>query len=129
MDLKTEIKNFLFTNSVINLLIAVVIGNAFANLILSSITNIIFPILGFIIGNTDLSTLQFNLGDQTILYGKTLNLFIVLIVSLLTLDFLFIKPFNSIIKKNQSDDKEQQIKLIKTVLQENQKLYPEPIVS
>jgi large conductance mechanosensitive channel len=119
-DIINELQSFLFKNQVVNLLIAIVVGNAFANLILSSVSDVIFPILKFVLGNPNIAELQLNIGNQTIFYGRTLNLFIVLIVSILILDYVFIKPFKSEVVKNNTEDKKQQIQLIQSVIQQNQ---------
>lgn len=119
-DVINELKSFLFKNQVLNLLIAIVVGNAFANLILSTVSDVIFPIFKFVLGNPNIAELQFDIGNQTIFYGRTLNLFIVLIFSILILDYVFIKPFNSIVVTNQNKDKKEQIQLIQSVVQKNQ---------
>lgn len=118
---KDNILNFLFNTNVINLLIAVVIGKAFADLIQSTVGDIILPILNYgFNGSLNVSSFNIKLGSQTINYGKSLGLFITLLISILTLYYVFIRPFNSIIEKNNKKKEEEQIQTIKKVIEQKE---------
>lgn len=115
---KDKILNFLFNGNIINLLIAVVIGNAFADFIQSTVSDIILPFLNYTLnGSLDVSSFSIKLGLQNINYGKSLGLFITLLISILTLYYIFIRPFNSIIEKNEMKKEEKQIETIKKVIE------------
>ena len=111
-----EIKEFLFNTSVMNLLIAVVLGKAFGELIQSTVSDIILPMIGYISGNVDFSELYIVLGKQTLNYGKTIDILITVIISVLTLYYIFIKPFHSIIEENEKKKEEKQIYTMKKIL-------------
>jgi large conductance mechanosensitive channel len=117
-----EIKNFLFQGSVVNLLIAVIIGKAFADFIQSTVTNIILPLLFSLSGNFKINTLHVQIGSANILYGKSLDLLLTLIISTFTLYYIFIKPFNHIIEQNDKKKELAQIELIKNTINETEKL-------
>jgi len=118
-----EIINFLFNRNVINLLMAVVIGRAFSDLIQSTVSDIILPLLNYILnGSLNVSGFYIKLGNKNINYGKSLGLLITFVISVLTLYYIFIKPFNNIIKKNKEEEKEEEIKTIKKVLDEDKKI-------
>ena len=113
-----KILNFLFNSNVINLLIAVVIGKAFADMIQSTVSDIILPFLNYTLnGSLNVSSFSIKLGPQNINYGKSLGLFITLLISIFTLYYIFIRPFNGIIEKNEKKKEEQQIETIKKVIE------------
>jgi len=117
MSDQKEIIDFLFNRNVINLLIAVVIGKAFADFLQSTVNDIFLPILNYIFnGSLNVSGLYIKLYGQTINYGKSLGLFITLIISILTLYYFFIKPFNKIIEENDNKKDEKELQTIKKVL-------------
>lgn len=112
-----RIVNFFFNGNVINLLMAVVIGRAFSEFIQSTVSDIILPLLNYTLnGRLNVSTLHINLGNEKILYGKSLGLFITLLISVFTLYYIFIRPFNTIIEDNDKKKEEKQIQTIKKVL-------------
>ena len=119
---QNNILNFLFNSNVINLLIAVVIGKAFADLIQSTVSDIILPFLNYTLnGSLNVSSFSIKLGPQNINYGKSLGLFITLLISIFTLYYVFIRPFNSIIIINEKIREERQIETIKKVIENKEK--------
>jgi large conductance mechanosensitive channel len=123
MDEDNEIINFLFNRNVINLLLAVVIGRAFSELIQSTVNDIILPILNYTLnGGLNVSGFYIKLGNHNINYGKSLGLLITLLISVLTLYYIFIRPFNNIIEKNDKKKDEKQIQTIKKVLNEKEQM-------
>ena len=121
MQDETKIIEFLYNSNVINLLIAVVIGKAFADFIQSTASDIILPILNYILnGSLNVSGLNIDLYGLKINYGKSLALFITLLISIFTLYYIFIRPFNEIIKDNDKKKDEKEIQTIKKVLDEKE---------
>jgi len=117
MSDQTTIIDFLFNRNVINLLIAVVIGKCFADVINSTVIDIILPILNYMFNGTlNVSGLNIKLDGLKINYGRSLGLFITLIISILTLYYIFIRPFNKIIENNDKKKDEKEILTIKKVL-------------
>lgn len=117
MSDQNKIIDFLFNGNVINLLIAVVIGKCFADVINSTVTDIILPILNYIFNGTlNVSGLNIKFEGLTVNYGRSLGLLITLLISTLTLYYIFIKPFNKIIEDNDKKKDEKEILTIKKVL-------------
>jgi large conductance mechanosensitive channel len=116
-----QLRKFIFQNSVINLLTAIIIGNAFADFIKSIISDIIFPLIFSLFGNLDVKDLYISLGENEIFYGKTLDLLITLIISTLTLYFILIHPFNETIEDIDKESGKKQIELIQNVIDEKEK--------
>jgi large conductance mechanosensitive channel len=116
-----QLRKFIFQNSVINLLTAIIIGNAFADFIKSIISDIIFPLIFSLFGNLDVKDLYISLGENEIFYGKTLDLLITLIISTLTLYFILIHTFNETIEDIDKESGKKQIELIQNVIDEKEK--------
>jgi len=69
-----EFKEFALKGKVIDLAVGVVIGGAFGAIVTALVENIINPILGFLVGDSGLADLSFNLGGQIKLtYGAFLS--------------------------------------------------------
>lgn len=115
-----QLRKFIFQNSVISLLTAVIIGNAFADFIKSIISDIIFPLIFSLFGNLDVKDLYFSLGENSIFYGKSLDLLITLVISIFTLYFIFINPFNDTIENIDNESGKKQIELIHQVIHEKE---------
>ena len=58
-----EFRDFIARGNVIDLAVAVIIGGAFATITTSLTEDIIMPVVGWIFGGADLSTLFIRLGD------------------------------------------------------------------
>lgn len=123
LEEQDKIMDFFFNGSVVNLLMAIVIGRAFSELIQSTVNDIILPLLNYTLrGSLNVSGFYIKLGAEKILYGKSLGLLITLTISVLTLYYVFIRPFNNRIQKNNEKKEEDQIKTIKKVLNEKEQM-------
>lgn len=60
-----EFKEFAFQGNVIDLAVGIIIGAAFNGLVQSLVKDIILPIFGWILGNTDFSNLYITLGKTS----------------------------------------------------------------
>jgi len=117
----TEVKEFLFQGSVINLLIAVIVGRAFAEFIQSVVSDIIVPLLFSVSGKFEFKKLFYTIGSSKISYGETVNTLFTLLVTVLTLYYIVIKPNQATIEKSDKKKEASTIKLIKKVVQEEKK--------
>jgi len=109
-----EFKKFALRGNVIDLAIGVVIGAAFGKIVTSLVNDILMPIIGMIVGNTDFTNLYINLGNikyeslskakaagaATINYGIFLNNIIDFIIIAFSI-FIVIKQFERFRKKDQ----------------------------
>ena len=117
----TEVKEFLFQGSVINLLIAVIVGRAFAEFIQSVVSDIIVPLLFSVSGKFEFKKLFYTIGSSKISYGETVNTLFTLLVTVLTLYYIVIKPNQATIEKSDKKKEASTIKLIKKVVQGEKK--------
>jgi large conductance mechanosensitive channel len=68
-----DFKAFAFKGNLVDLAIAVVIGGAFGKIVTSLVADIIMPLVGILIGGTDLTNLKATVGDASIAYGNFLQ--------------------------------------------------------
>ena len=88
-----EFRDFINRGSVVDLAVGVVIGAAFSAIITAFVDNIVSPIVGLILGGTDLTGLSADIGGATLGYGAFLQAVIDFILVAFVL-FLFIRAYN-----------------------------------
>ena len=65
-----DFKKFISKGNVVDLAVAVVIGNAFNKIISSLVNDIIMPLVGVIIGGIDFTDIKLTIGSESILFGS-----------------------------------------------------------
>jgi len=65
-----DFKAFAFKGNLVDLAIAVVIGGAFGKIVTSLVADIIMPLVGILIGGTNLADLEATVGEASITYGN-----------------------------------------------------------
>ncbi|MBQ8472925.1 MAG: large conductance mechanosensitive channel protein MscL [Bacilli bacterium] len=65
-----DFKNFISKGNVVDLAVAVVIGNSFNKIISSLVNDIIMPLVGVIIGGIDFTNIKLTIGSESILIGS-----------------------------------------------------------
>jgi large conductance mechanosensitive channel len=68
-----DFKAFAFKGSLMDLAIAVVIGTAFGKIVTSLVADIIMPLVGALLGGTNLTKLAWVVGSAKITYGNFLQ--------------------------------------------------------
>lgn len=111
-----EFREFIMRGNVLDLAVAVIIGAAFTNIVMSLVNDIIMPILGLLTGGVNFNSLYINLSGKTfesyeaakaagaavIGYGS----FIQAIISFLLVSFvifMLIKAVNTAMKKREQE--------------------------
>ena len=109
-----EFKKFAFKGNVLDLAVAVVIGGAFGLIIKSLVNDIIMPLVGKLLGNTDFANLFVVLGEgkfdtlaeaqeagvATLNYGLFINTIINFLIIAFSI-FLVVKAINKTKKKEE----------------------------
>ena len=123
-----EFKKFIAKGNVLDLAIAVVIGNAFNKIISSLVSDIIMPLVGIIIGGINLTGIKVTLGSSTLYLGQFAQNVIDFLIIAFSI-FLVIKVFN-ILSHKKEEEKKTEVKKsdeillleeIRDLLKENQK--------
>lgn len=94
-----EITDFFLNPTVTNFAVAAVFSKTFYPIILNFVKNIIIPLFSALFFNINTTGLSFVFKGVNIFYGNLLADFIIFILSMLSVFFIFIKPFSNIIDK------------------------------
>ena len=95
-----EFKQFIAKGNVIDLAVAVVIGNAFNKIVTSLVNDVIMPIIGIIIGGIHFETIKITFKDSSILIGSFIQNVVDFLIVAFTI-FVVIKAFKKTVKKKR----------------------------
>lgn len=102
-----EFQQFIKRGNVIDLAVAVVMGQAFSAIINSIVNDIIMPLIGILIGGINFSRISVTLGDATIYYGNFIqNVINFLIIAVCI--FIVVKIMNKFFVKKEEQKEEPQ---------------------
>lgn len=114
-----EFKTFISKGNVMDLAVAVVIGNAFNSIVSSLVNDIIMPLVGLIIGGIDFSNIKVTLGDANIMFGKFIQNIVDFLIVAFTI-FIVVKAFNTLQekakKKQAKEEKKEEVKKADDIL-------------
>lgn len=105
-NLLKEFKSFIAKGNVLDLAVAVIIGNAFGAIVKSLVDDLLMPIIGIIIGGKGVQNWSVSLGTAVVKYGN----FIQTIINFLIIGFILfmiIKIFNTMNKKMSKKKEEE----------------------
>lgn len=124
-----EFKEFISKGSVIDMAVGVIVGGVFKDLTSSLVANLINPLIGIFLGQVDLSSIVWKIGDANFKIGAFINSIIEFLIIMFVI-FLIVKAINkmrSIGKKNEEDEQanvkttDDYLIEIRDLLKENQK--------
>lgn len=122
-----EFKNFIMRGNVVDMAVGIVVGGSFTAIVNSFVTDIINPIIGYLIGNVDLSNLSVVLPSilegmepVEIRYGLLIQKIVIFLITAFVL-FLVIKGINKL-----KDDAEKKLEKLKKTEEEK---TPEPVAA
>ena len=96
-----EFKSFAMKGNVIDLAVAVVIGEAFGKIVASLVENIIMPTIGILLGGVDFTNWSLKVGDAVITYGVFIqSIFDFTIIALVI--FMVVRVLTKLQKKADS---------------------------
>ncbi|MDE2071460.1 MAG: large conductance mechanosensitive channel protein MscL [Patescibacteria group bacterium] len=90
-----DFKSFALKGNVMDLAIAVVVGNAFSGVVNSLVGDIITPVIGLLTNNVDLKTLAWQQGPLIIKYGSFLQALFNFVVIALSI-FLILRVLSAL---------------------------------
>lgn len=115
-----EFKAFAFRGNVLDLAVGVVIGSAFTAIVNSLVENIINPIVGILVGGSDLANLSVTIAGAELTYGAFISSIIDFLIIALVI-FVFIKLINNALnkfKRQVEEETEVEIPLAEQYLKE-----------
>ena len=102
-----EFKSFVMRGNLIDMAVGVIIGGAFGKIVTSLVNDVIMPIFGIVLGNIDISSLEYKIGtpvegveQAAIRYGMFLQDVINFLIIAFCI-FIFIKIMNKLHKKKE----------------------------
>lgn len=101
-----EFREFALESDVMDLAIAVIMGNATSKMVTALVESILSPLLGIFLGGQDFANLSFGLGSAQIMYGRFIQAVIDFVVIAFCV-FLMLKLINTV-KESLQKDKEAQ---------------------
>lgn len=104
-----EFKTFISKGNVLDLAVAVVIGNAFNTIITSLVNDIIMPLVGIIIGGIDFTDIKLTIGSEAILFGNFIQNVVNFLIIAFSI-FVIIKVFNKLTKKKEKEKQKEKPK-------------------
>jgi large conductance mechanosensitive channel len=93
MKLLNEFKEFAVKGNAFDLAVGVIIGTAFGKIVTSLVSDILMPAIGLIIGNINLTTLAFTVGESSIPYGLFLQSVVDFVIIAFCI-FMIVKQLN-----------------------------------
>ncbi len=95
-----EFKEFIATGNALDLAIGVVFGGAFGAIVNSMVDDILMPLVGLILGGTDISSWHFMVGTAVVRYGSFLQAIVNFLIIAFFL-FLIVRTVNNIRKEEE----------------------------
>jgi len=111
-----EFKEFINKGNVMDLAVGVIIGGAFGAIVTSLVNDIIMPLIVWITGKADVSSLSVKIGEATLAYGNFLQAIINFLIIAFVI-FLIVKAMNKVIKKKEEEKpaKSDEVKLLEDI--------------
>lgn len=63
-------KAFIMKGNIMDLAVGVIIGGAFGKIVASLVNDILMPLIGLALGQVDFTTLSWQVGNATVMYGQ-----------------------------------------------------------
>jgi large conductance mechanosensitive channel len=101
-----DFRDFLMRGNLVDLVVAFVIGLAFAALIASFVNDLIMPIVAMIIGKPDFSDLTFTINDAVFRYGAFLTAAITFVSTAAAIFFFVVKPYEAVTALTRAREQE-----------------------
>ena len=94
-------RDFILRGNVVDLAVAVVIGTAFHNIVVSLVTNVINPLIAATVGKPDFSSIVLYVAHGKIQLGEFLNSVISFLLVAAAVYFFIVLPINSFLNRVQ----------------------------
>lgn len=98
-----EFKKFISKGNALDLAVGVIMGSAFGKIVTSIVENILTPLIGLLVGGTNLSNLSIKIADAEISYGVFLQNVIDFLIVAFCL-FIIVKAVNKITNKKEKKE-------------------------
>src|SRR5699024_2606436 len=101
-----EFKTFISQGNVLDLVIGVIIGGAFSNIVSYLVDHIIMPVVGLFLGRIDFTSLTFTLVNVQVKYSMFLQNVVDFLIIAISI-FIFVKFINTLRKQSAEEEVEE----------------------
>jgi large conductance mechanosensitive channel len=98
-----DFKEFLLRGNLVDTAVGIVIGLAFAAVVMALVKDLMTPLIAAIFGKNDFSALFFTIHKSQFLYGDFINAVIAFIAIALVIFFLVVKPVNALRERQKTE--------------------------
>jgi large conductance mechanosensitive channel len=112
-----EFKEFISKGNLVELAVALILALAFTAVVQSLIVSVFTPLIGAILGQPDLSSLNFRVGDATIQIGFFLESLITFLITAFVL-FLVVRAYNRAFPKKEEEPGPTEVELLTQIRDE-----------
>lgn len=102
MSMLKEFREFAVRGNVVDLAVAVIIGNAFNKIVSSLVADIVMPLVGVMMGGVRFEALAVRFGEAVVAYGKFLQSIVDFLILALCV-FLAVKLINHFRRKHEKE--------------------------
>ena len=106
-DFFKEFKEFISKGNVLDLAVAVVIGNAFNAIVTSLVNDVIMPLVGIIIGGINFSSIKITVGSADLMVGNFIQMVVNFLIVAFTI-FVVVKSFNKLQQKAKKKEEKKE---------------------
>ena len=98
----SEFKQFILRGNVVDLAVAVVVGTAFAAVVMALVKDLITPIIAVIFGKPNFADLYFTINHSKFSYGEFVNALITFVTVAVAIFFFVVEPINAIMRRRRT---------------------------
>jgi large conductance mechanosensitive channel len=98
----SEFKQFILRGNVVDLAVAVVVGTAFAAVVMALVKDLITPIIAVIFGKPNFADLYFTINHSKFSYGEFINALITFVTVAVAIFFFVVEPINAIMRRRRT---------------------------
>jgi large conductance mechanosensitive channel len=97
-----DFKEFFVRGNLVETAVGIVIGLAFAAVVMALVADLITPLIAAIGGKPDFASLSFTIHKSHFLYGHFLNALITFVIIAAVIFYLVVKPVNALMERYRS---------------------------
>ena len=110
-----DFKKFISKGNVIDLAVAVVVGNAFNKIITSLVNDIIMPLVGILIGGIDFTEISVKIGSEQLMIGTFIQNIVDFLIIAMSI-FVVVKVLTKFMHKSKKEEIVAEVKKSEDIL-------------
>jgi large conductance mechanosensitive channel len=99
----SEFRQFILRGNVVDLAVAVVVGTAFAAVVMALVKDLITPLIAVIFGKPNFADLYFTINNSKFSYGEFINALITFLTVATAIFFFVVEPINAMTRRRRTE--------------------------